>query len=129
MKPTITKDKTKDMTSGYEALFGDRGAKEIPAVLHYEDQKTETPKISHVSNMSIEEIETKKPVEKAKKEVTEYNSRVTLLTSKEIHKKIKIMAHHELTTLTDIINSALKKTITQYEKSHGELISVPKSKI
>src|SRR6187431_2844451 len=45
--------------------------------------------------------------------------RVTLQMEKEIHKKVKIMAHWELTTLKDIVNSSLEKTISEYEKTHG----------
>ena len=54
--------------------------------------------------------------------------RVTHQMDAELHKKIKIMANFEFTTLKDIINTALQKTVAEYEETHGELVKVPKSK-
>lgn len=53
--------------------------------------------------------------------------RMTFLLDADLHEKIKIMAHWELTTLKDVLNSAVEKTVAVYEKEHGALISVPKS--
>lgn len=53
--------------------------------------------------------------------------RVTLQMPAELHKKIKIMAHWELTSLKDIINASLEATVLEYEKTHGQLANVPKS--
>lgn len=120
------------MKQGLNALLKEDESgetKEVPAVLHYEEPKTETD-FKHEDSVIVPKVQIEKPIkqkDEPKKEVSEYTSRITLLTSDEIHKKMKIMAHHELTTLTDLINSALKKTIVQYEKTHGELVMIPKS--
>jgi hypothetical protein len=83
-----------------------------------------------------EDVITEVPVKKSKTTKKDPNIKVTeevkeiratLQMPFEIHKKIKIMAHWELTSLKDIINKALEETIVQYEKTHGELVSVPKS--
>jgi hypothetical protein len=62
-------------------------------------------------------------IDKSPKEI-----RVTLQIDSELHQKVKIMAHWELTTLKEVIGLALQKTVDEYEKTHGVLARVPKSK-
>jgi len=53
--------------------------------------------------------------------------RTTLEMPAILHEKLKIMAHWELADLKEIITSSLEKTVSEYEKEHGELKRVPKS--
>lgn len=95
-------------------------------------QKTARTPIDFAFGDNEAEIQPKKEkrIKDKPSETVDYSEeiRVTLQMPKELHQKVKIMANFEFSTIKDVINESLKKTIGQYEKTHGELVKVPKSK-
>lgn len=80
----------------------------------------------------VEELakEADRPTQKKEKQTKtlQAEDRITLIMPRDLYQKIKVMAHWELTTMKEIINNSLEKTVKDYEKTHGELNQVPKSK-
>jgi len=107
----------KPIAAGMAEFLSDNTSVEVPLVL----EKTKTTVDENPIYVGVLEVP------KVKKTLN--YDRVTTQIDKELYSKVKIMAHWELTTITDIINSALSKTVVQYEKTHGELVKVPKSKL
>jgi hypothetical protein len=119
MKATDTKATQRDKRkAGLSALLRDN-EEEVEEIVN----DAPALKEKHKSPMTLGEI---MEAEQKPKEVSA-EVRVTLLMNRETHEKIKIMAHWELTSLKDIINTSLEATIVEYERTHGQLANVPKS--
>jgi hypothetical protein len=97
---------------------------------------TEELPVQHKSPMTLKEIaEDESPTpEKAKQvwfvgteEETVKEKRTNIEMPLALHEKLTIMANWEFSSIKEIINASVEKTVAEYEKEHGELKRVPKS--
>lgn len=91
------------------------------------DDEPEQPTFNQNIEVGKKAVTSKIPAIKDEETELTHEIRVTLQMPFELHQKIKIMAHWELSSLKNVINEALTKTVAEYEDTHGQLVAKPKS--
>lgn len=93
----------KSFTGGLSSLLGDNeSSRGIP--------KTTTKKVTKSSQEGTKEKET----------------RATFIVNEDILDKLKAIAYWERKLIKEVVDAALRKIVTKYERDNGEIKPVPK---